>query len=234
MKFITRYLWSKLSITSGFSSARGIAVSLCLMGAQIASPTAAQTLSDFDPDRLEIVALGDSLTAGYGLAPNDGFVTQLQAALTGRGHNVRIINAGVSGDTTSGGRARLDWSVPVTAHAVILELGANDALRGVRPALTRNNLEFIIQTLQARGQHVVLAGMYAPPNLGRGYGDQFNTIYPDLAEKYGLILFPFFLQDVAGRRDLNLADRIHPNKDGIEIIVGNILPSVEQLITKIK
>ena len=117
---------------------------------------------------------------------------------------------------------------------MILELGANDALRGVRPALTRNNLEFIIQTLQARGQHVLLAGMYAPPNLGRGYGDQFNTIYPDLAEKYGLILFPFFLQDVVGRRDLNLADRIHPNKDGIEIIVGNILPSVEQLITKIK
>ena len=215
-------------------SACAFAISLCLISALIASPTSAQISSDFNSDGLEIVALGDSLTAGYGLAPDDGFVPQLQAALSARGHMVTVINAGVSGDTSSGGRARLNWSVPVTAHAVILELGANDALRGVNPSVTRANLEFIIQKLQARGQHVLLAGMYAPPNLGRGYGQQFNTIYPDLAEKYGLLLFPFFLQDVAGRRDLNLADRIHPNKEGIEIIVGNILPSVEQLIAKIK
>lgn len=229
---VTRYLWSKLSIASGFLPKPAFALLLCLIIGLFTSPASAQ-ISD-EAAGLEIVALGDSLTAGYGLAPNDGFVPQLQAALKARGHKVTIINAGVSGDTSSGGRARLDWSVPVSAHAVILELGANDALRGVNPEVTRTNLEFIIQTLQARGQHVLLAGMYAPPNLGERYGKRFNPIYPELAEAYDLILYPFFLQDVAGRRDLNLADRIHPNKQGIEIIVGNILPSVEQLIRKVK
>lgn len=182
---------------------------------------------------LEIVALGDSLTAGYQLPPGKGFVPQLQAALRARGHLVVVQNAGVSGDTSAGGLARLDWSIPSSASAVIVELGANDALRGVPPEVTRQNLTQIIETLKARGLTILLAGMYAPPNLGLAYADRFNPIYPELAKKYDLIYYPFFLDGVAGIKNLNLADGIHPNADGIQIIVQRILPKAEQLIGRI-
>ncbi len=182
---------------------------------------------------LEIVALGDSLTAGYQLPPGDGFVPQLQNALTANGHDVVIQNAGVSGDTSAGGLARLDWSIPPSTDAVIVELGANDALRGIAPEVTRQNLTQIIETLQARGLPILLAGMYAPPNLGSAYAERFNPIYPELAKTYDLIYYPFFLDGVAGIKTLNLADGIHPNASGIQIIVQRILPKAEQLIGRI-
>jgi len=184
---------------------------------------------------LTIVALGDSLTAGYMLGPNEDFASQLEAALTEAGHeNVKIANAGVSGDTSAGGLARLDWAVGPDADAVIVELGANDALRAIDPAVTRENLETIVTRLKARGLPVLLAGMLAPPNLGAEYGAAFNAIHADLAETHGLILYPFFLDGVAGERRLNLGDGIHPTAEGIGIIVERILPQVEELIAQAK
>ncbi len=182
-----------------------------------------------NPTPIKIVALGDSLTAGYGLAPNAGFVPQLQKRL---GDEVVIINAGVSGDTTMGGLARLGWSVPSDTDIVILELGANDALRGIDPALTRKNLAAIITHLQAQNIDILLAGMFAPRNYGDGYIQAFDAIYPALAQQYNIALFPFFLQDVAGVPALNLADGIHPNKKGVALIVQNILPHISALIEK--
>ena len=228
--FITRYLWSKLSISSGFQSFS----TFVLLAAAVWLAHPAMASADKAAREIEIVALGDSLTAGYGLSPRDGFVPQLQAALRQRGHHVRVLNAGVSGDTSSGGRARLEWSVPPSADAVIVELGANDALRGVNPSITRENLTAIITTLQGRQLPILLAGMYAPPNLGAAYGDQFNSIYPELADAYDTLYYPFFLDGVAAQKHLNLADRIHPNRAGIEIIVSKILPTVEKLILQVK
>lgn len=181
-----------------------------------------------------IVALGDSLTAGYGLGPGDGFVPQLQAALTARGHHVTIRNGGVSGDTSSGGLARLDWAVGPETQAVILELGANDMLRGIAPDVTRANLTAIIKRLQAQNIEVMLTGMLAAPNLGEAYGARFNPIYPQLAEQFELVFYPFFLDGVAGQRELNLPDGIHPTAKGVGVIVDNILPSVERLLAQVK
>lgn len=190
----------------------------------LAAPAAAE-------DRLTIVALGDSLTAGYLLGPDEGFTHQLERALKEAGHdNVTVVNAGVSGDTTSGGLARLDWAVGPEADAVIVELGANDALRAIDPALTRKNLEEIVARLKERELPVLLAGMLAPPNLGRDYGESFNSIYTDIAEREELILYPFFLDGVAGDRALNLGDGIHPTAEGVGVIVERILPKVEELI----
>ncbi|HEY4344933.1 MAG TPA: arylesterase [Parvibaculum sp.] len=180
-----------------------------------------------------IVALGDSLTAGYLLGPGDGFVPQLQKALRDKGYNnVVISDAGVSGDTSTGGLGRLDWGVGPDTRAVILELGANDALRGVDPKLTRANLEEIITRLQKRKIPVLLAGMLAPPNMGADYGKNFDAIYPELAEKYGLVFYPFFLDGVAANDKLTLEDGMHPNPQGVAIMVKRILPKVEALIAK--
>lgn len=181
---------------------------------------------------VHLVALGDSLTAGYGLAPRDGFTAQLQAALTARGHQVTVHNGGVSGDTSAGGLARLDWVIGPETDAVIVELGANDMLRGIAPHVTDKNLRQIIETLQAKGLEVMLAGMLAAPNLGAHYETQFNRLYPQLAKQYGLVFYPFFLDGVAGDPKLNLGDRIHPNSQGIEVIVNNILPTVETLLAR--
>ena len=181
------------------------------------------------------MALGDSLTAGYGLPLEDGFVPQLQKALRAKGYHVRVRNAGVSGDTSSAGLSRLDWAVPpppAQIDGVILELGANDGLRGIDPALTRRNLDAIISALHARRLPILLAGMRAPPNYGTRYQSQFDALYKDLATKHGLIFYPFFLEGVAARPALNLADAIHPNRDGIAIIVKNILPDVEKLLNQ--
>lgn len=181
---------------------------------------------------LNIVALGDSLTAGYGLAPHEGFVPQLQNALTARGHAARVHNAGVSGDTSSGGLARLDWAVAPSTDAVILALGANDMLRGISPAVTRANLRALIEKLQARDIEVLLVGMYAAPNLGSAYAARFNPIYPQLAAQFNLVFYPFFLEGVAGNPALNLPDAIHPNAQGIGVMVKNILPKAEELLAQ--
>ena len=183
---------------------------------------------------LTLVVLGDSLTAGYGLPPGADFVSVLERALKTRGHDVRLVNAGVSGDTSTGGLERLDWSVPDGTDGVIVELGANDMLRGVDPAVTQKALEAIVTRLKARGIPVMLAGMLAQRNLGPAYTDRFDAIYPDLAKKYGLVLYPFFLDGVAGDRVLNLPDGLHPTAKGIERIVERILPSVESFLARLK
>lgn len=181
-----------------------------------------------------IVALGDSLTAGYGLPAADAFPTKLQRALVAKGLNVKIVNAGVSGDTTSGGLARLDWSVPDGTDGVILELGANDALRGTDPAVTRDALGALLRRLKERHIPVLMCGMVAPPNLGADYGRAFDAIFPDLAAQYGAIFYPFFLTGVAADLKLNQADGMHPSAAGVDIIVNRILPDVEQLIARIR
>lgn len=178
------------------------------------------------------MVLGDSLSAGYQLAPEEGFPEQLQKALNERGYSVDVVNAGVSGDTTSGGLSRLEWSVGEDTDAVILELGANDALRGISPEITRRNLTEITKRLTERGVEVLLAGMLAPRNLGDDYAEAFDPIYPDIAKTYDSLLYPFFLEGVALNADLNLSDGMHPNADGVAVIVENILPKVEELLAK--
>ncbi len=179
---------------------------------------------------IKMVVLGDSLSAGYGLAGSDAFPAKLQKALKARGIAVDMTNAGVSGDTASGGRDRLDWSVPQDTQAVIVELGANDALRGTDPAVTRAALTEIVKQLKARGVAVMLCGMVAPPNYGADFAARFNSIYPDLAKAYDVPLYPFFLDGVAADDKLNQADGIHPTSEGVDIIVKNILPSVEAFL----
>jgi acyl-CoA thioesterase I len=181
---------------------------------------------------LRIVALGDSLTAGYGLPQSAAFPAVLERALRARGHNVEIVNAGVSGDTASGGLERLAWSVPDGTDGVILELGANDMLRGLDPAATGRALETIVTRLKARGIPVLLAGMYASRNLGPDYVQRFDAIYPALAEKHGLVLYPFFLDGVVGDRAMNLDDGLHPTAQGVETIVRRILPTVERFLAQ--
>lgn len=178
-----------------------------------------------------IVALGDSLTAGFQLAPGAGFPEQLQQTLRTKGYDVTVTDAGVSGDTTSAGLARIDWSVGEDADAVILELGANDALRGLDPETTRANLTAILDRLQERGLPVLLTGMLAPPNLGEAYGNEFASVFSDLANR-DVIYYPFFLEGVAADLSLNLPDGIHPTAEGVGVIVANILPKVEELIAR--
>jgi acyl-CoA thioesterase-1 len=181
---------------------------------------------------LEIVALGDSLTAGFGVDPQDAFPAKLEAALKAKGHDVKVINAGVSGDTASAALDRLDWAVPEEADAVIVELGSNDALRGIDPKQTRASLEAILKAMGERKIPVLLAGMRAPRNLGAGYAAAFDPIYADLAQAHGAVLYPFFLEGVATVQDLNQADGMHPNAAGVAAIVAQILPSVEELIAR--
>jgi acyl-CoA thioesterase I len=179
---------------------------------------------------VKLVVLGDSLSAGLGLPAQQAFPTKLQKALQDKGIVVDMTNAGVSGDTSSGGRDRLDWSVPDGTDGVIIELGANDALRGIDPDLTRAALTEIVQRLKARKIAVMLCGMLAPPNYGADYAARFNSIYPDLAKKFGVPLYPFFLDGVAADAKLNQADGIHPTAAGVDIIVKNILPTVEAFL----
>ncbi len=177
-------------------------------------------------EAVRVTALGDSLTAGYGLPVDETFPVQLEIALRAAGAKVTIANAGVSGDTTAGGLARLDWVMADRPALVIVELGANDGLRGLDPSMTYQNLDRILTRLAAAGARVLLAGMYAPPNLGRDYGEAFDTIYPRLAEKHGVPLYPFFLDGVATDPDLNQHDGIHPNAAGVAAIVERITPYV--------
>jgi acyl-CoA thioesterase I len=179
---------------------------------------------------VKILALGDSLTAGYGLPEADAFTTRLQKALKDKGYDVQVINAGVSGDTTAGGRARLDWALGDQPDVAVVELGANDGLRGLDPASTRENLDAILTVMKEREIPTLLAGMYAPRNLGREYGDRFNAIYPELAAKHDVPLYPFFLEGVALDPKLNQEDGMHPNAKGVAIVVDGILPHLTALI----
>ncbi|MGT2464984.1 arylesterase [Mesorhizobium atlanticum] len=179
-----------------------------------------------------IVGFGDSLMAGYSLGPGQGFTDRLEAALKAKGLDVTVANAGVSGDTSSGGLARLDWSVPDGTRLVILELGANDMLRGLSPDIAEKNLDAMLGKLKQRNIPVLLAGMRAAPNLGPDYQKAFDAIYPRLAEKYGIPLYPFFLDGVAGHADLQLEDGLHPNPKGVDLMVERILPVVEKAIAE--
>jgi len=183
-----------------------------------------------------ILAFGDSLTAGYELPQDKSFPAQLESYLRReRGIKARVINGGVSGDTTSGGRARLDWvldGLPRKPDLVVLELGANDALRGIEPDIAERNLAAILRALRERGIRTLLAGMKAPPNMGDDYEARFNAIYPRLAEQFDLLLYPFFLEGVATNKDLNLSDGMHPNAQGVAIIVESIVPYVERALAR--
>lgn len=183
-------------------------------------------------DTVRIVALGDSLTAGYGLDAEDSFPAVLEAELRARGHDVEVVNAGVSGDTTRGGLERLDWAIGDDTDAVIVELGANDALRGIEPGVTRDNLDSIVGQLVERDIPVLLAGMQAPPNLGDDYAKTFNAIFPDLALRHGVLHYPFFLEGVAAERQLNQSDGMHPSEAGVREIVARMIEPVEALLTQ--
>jgi len=179
---------------------------------------------------ISLVGFGDSLMAGYQLPPGDGFPEKLQAALTAKGVDVSIANAGVSGDTTAGGLARIDWSVPDGTDGVILELGGNDALRGIPPEESEKNLDQIIARLKERGVAVLLVGMLAPPNMGGDYAARFNSIYEKLAQKHGVALYPFFLDGVALDAGLKLEDGMHPNSKGIDVMVEKMEPAITQFL----
>ena len=182
---------------------------------------------------VQLVGFGDSLMAGYQLPPNDSYTAQLEAALKAKGANVTVTNAGVSGDTSSAGLARVDWSVPDGTDGVILELGANDALRGISPDETEKNLDAILTGLAKRNIPVLLAGIMAPPNMGDDYAKRFNGMYERLAEKHKVALYPFFLEGVVMDNSLKLEDGMHPNTKGIAVMVEKSLPAVESFIKTI-
>lgn len=190
------------------------------------------TIFPLAAEPIRIVGFGDSLMAGYRLDPGQSFPERLEQALRERGHDVVIANAGVSGDTTSGGLERLDWSVPDETDIVMLELGANDMLRAVPPEVTERNLAEMIDRLQARDIEIILMGMLAAPNLGNAYRETFDAIFPRLAESYGVALYPFFLDGVATQADLMLDDGMHPNAEGVDIMVERVLPLIEETLAE--
>ncbi|MGO4716470.1 arylesterase [Bradyrhizobium sp. 2TAF24] len=199
----------------------------------MAGPALPQAAAPGAAKPLRLVVLGDSLTAGYGLPASAAFPVRLQKALKDKGIEVEAINAGVSGDTSSGGRDRLDWSIPDGTQAVMVELGANDALRGIDPAVTRAALDEIITRLKARGIAVMLCGMYAPRNYGPDYVAKFDPIYPELAKAHDVPLYPFFLDGVAGNAKLTQPDGLHPTAEGVDVIVERILPTVQAFLGKV-
>src|ERR1700710_1834311 len=203
---------------------------LALIGAGLLMEPAVAQTATASARSIKMVVLGDSLSAGLGLAGSAAFPARLQKALKAKGIDVDMINAGVSGDTASGGRDRLDWSIPEGTEAVILELGANDALRGIDPKVTRAALSDMLTRLRARKIAVLLCGMVAPPNYGADYSARFNAIYPDLAKAFSVPLYPFFLEGVASDAKLNQADGLHPTAEGVDTIVKNILPTVEAFL----
>jgi acyl-CoA thioesterase-1 len=204
---------------------------MLVLGMVVMAGTAfAQSPTPGDAKPIKMVVLGDSLSAGLGLPAPSAFPVRLQKSLKDKGIAVDMINAGVSGDTSSGGRDRLGWSVPEGTEAVIVELGANDALRGIDPKITRSALSDILTQLKARKIAVLLCGMLAPPNYGDDYSARFNAIYPDLAKSFGVPLYPFFLVGVATDARLNQADGMHPTAEGVDVIVKNMLPTVQAFL----
>jgi acyl-CoA thioesterase-1 len=214
--------------TGAFLSRAGQA--LALLALVLTAAPARSVAAEGKP--LTILAFGDSLVAGFGLGSRDAFTAKLEMALKVKGIEARVINAGLSGDTSAGGLARLDWALEPKPDFAIVELGANDGLRGLDPAQTRANLDAILGKLKAKGVPVLLAGMYAPPNMGPDYGKTFNALYPELAKKHGVAFYPFFLDGVAADASLNQPDGIHPNAKGVDVIVERILPHVLKLIGK--
>jgi len=190
-------------------------------------------LANAQEKAINLVGFGDSLMAGYQLAPSESYTAQLEAALKAKGHKVVITNAGVSGDTTSAGLSRIDWSVPDGADGVILELGANDALRGIAPEQSEKNLDVMLARLKERGIPVLLAGILAPPNMGGDYAEKFNPIYKRLADKYAVPLYPFFLDGVTTVPGMQIEDGMHPNAKGIAVMVERTLPMVEAFLGEI-
>ncbi len=219
-------LFRKLSRTSYSSLFVGVTLTIILVVQAVAATTSAD-------NEIRVLAFGDSLTAGYGLPKTDSFPAKLETSLRARGINVTVTNAGVSGDTTAGGRARLDWALAGRPHLVIVELGANDALRGLPPATTWQNLDDILTRLKQRNIAVLLTGMMAPPNYGDQFAEVFDSIYPRLAERHGVALYPFFLEGVASDPKLNQSDGIHPTAEGVDIIIERMLPDVLELIAAI-
>ncbi len=207
-------------------------LSLSVMLLTVFTMLSAQAQSPAKP--ITLVAFGDSLSAGYQLPPSDSFPAQLERVLRARGHAVSILHAGVSGDTTAAGLDRLGWAVPPEADAVIVEFGANDALRGLDPGLARTNLDKILTTLKAQGMDLLVAGMVAPSGLPPNYRASFDAMFPELAAKHGAILYPFFLEQTALNPKLSLPDGLHPNAAGIAAIVEGILPKVEDLLNRVK
>jgi acyl-CoA thioesterase-1 len=228
----------RASYGTSFAAVEGLArtflclLALSMMATLIPTPAAAQAAVDAAKP-VKLVVLGDSLSAGYLLPGPAAFPVRLQKALKDKGIDVDMINAGVSGDTTSGGLGRLDWSVPEGTEGVILELGANDALRGTDPKVPRAALTEILKRLKERNIKVLLCGMLAPPNYGADYAAQFNSIYPDLAKQFGVPLYPFFLDGVVSDARLKLEDGLHPTAEGVDVIVEKILPSVEAFVGSI-
>lgn len=226
----------------GFCAALRAQVCMMVLLFNAAAGVTASELPQDSAEPVRIIAFGDSLTAGFRLAPQDAFPAQLQRVLKAKGYNAEVINAGVSGDTTAAGLARFDWAVPEKVDAVILELGANDALRGIDPAQSKQNLDRILTKLRDRGAEVLIAGSWAPRNLGEAYVQRFEAIFPELASKHGALLHPHFLEGVVvktgGHLSLNsqlvLDDGLHPNARGVAAIVDSILPAVEELIARVK
>lgn len=219
---------SRRSTTARIACSLAIAGLLALLTGRVSGTAAAAGKP------IEIVAFGDSLTAGFGLQASESFPARLEQALKAKGHNVTVTNAGVSGDTTGAGLARFDWAIGPKTQAVILELGANDALRGLPPDQAERNLDAIIAKLKARGIPVLVTGMRAPNNWGEGYRRRFDSIFAKLAKKHSELLYPFFLEGVALKPELNQPDGIHPNAKGVNEIVLRILPSVEKLLARAK
>jgi acyl-CoA thioesterase-1 len=207
---------------------------LRLMICAVMMPQLITSATAASPRPITIVAFGDSLTAGYGVKTSESFTAQLQMALQAKGHKVTVTNAGVSGDTTSGGLERLDWTLDPKPDAVIMELGANDALRGIDPKVPRQNLDKMLADLKAKGIPVLLTGMKAPNNWGDDYAKKFDVIFPDLAAKYSVPLYPFFLEGVALDPSFTQADGLHPTSKGVAEIVKRILPDVEALIAQVE
>jgi acyl-CoA thioesterase-1 len=205
------------------------------LAAMIGAPTLSQTARGASPEKeIVIVALGDSLTAGYQLPPAGAFPVQLEKALRAKGMNVRVVNSGVSGDTATDALARFDWSMPEQADAAIVELGANDALRGIQVPETEKALNEILSRLQARHMDVLIAGMEAPRNWGEDYAKRFTAMYRSLAKSYNAQLYPFFLAGVALDPSLSLSDGLHPTTEGVQKIVQAMMPDVEALIERVK
>ncbi len=229
--------WVQLRSRSYGKSYGGVQrlVAAIILTLSVLIPVMAATPAAAQADRpIKIVALGDSLTAGFGLPAVAAFPYRLKEFLKTRGYDVEMINAGVSGDTTTGGLGRVDWSVPQGTEAVIVELGANDFLRGVDPAVTFRSLDGIMAKLKARKIPILLCGFVAGKNMGPQYEQAFNAIFPTLAQKYDAVFYPSFLEGVGGDRRLNQLDGIHPNTEGVDIIVKKILPKAEQLIARAK
>ena len=196
------------------------------------APAQAEAMQE--KQEIVILSFGDSLMAGYQIPIDKAFPAQLEAALREKGYSVRVVNSGVSGDTAAEGLARLDWSLNEKVDGAIVEFGANDALRGIEPKVTEPSLDEILKTLKDKRIELLVAGMEAPRNWGKDYDDAFRAMYPRLAAKYGALLYPFFLKDVATVRSLNLTDGLHPTPEGVAVVVRNILPEVEKLIARIR